>query len=73
MSQTQLNSLMVLHVHKERTDKLNLYQANIFVSNKPEHRFNRIIWEDYFYSTVNFVYFFSYLLLYPNIKFFTFC
>ena len=41
MSQTRLNSLMVLHVHKEMTDKLNLHQiANIFVNNKPEHRFN---------------------------------
>ncbi len=41
MSQTRLNSLMVLHVHKEMTDKLNLYQiANTFISNKPEHRFN---------------------------------
>ena len=31
---------MVLHVHKEMTDTLNLIQvANDFVSNKAEHRF----------------------------------
>lgn len=41
MSQTRLNSLMLLHVHKEITDQLNLCQiANTFVNNKPEHRFN---------------------------------
>ena len=39
MSQTQLNSLMLLHVHKDMTDKLNLcHVANTFVSNRPEHR-----------------------------------
>jgi hypothetical protein len=41
MSQTRLNSLMLLHVHKEITDKLDIcHIANTFVSNKPEHRFN---------------------------------
>ena len=40
ISQSRLNSLMVLHVHKEMTDTLNLIQvANDFVSNKAEHRF----------------------------------
>jgi len=40
MSQTRLNSLMVLHVHKELTDQLDLIEvANEFVSNKSiEHR-----------------------------------
>ncbi len=39
MSQIRLNSLMVLHVHKELTDALNLVDiANEFVSNKPDHR-----------------------------------
>ena len=41
MSQPRLNSLMVLHVHKELTDRLNLLDvANEFVANKLEHRLN---------------------------------
>ena len=41
MSQTQLNSLTLLHVHKDMTDKLNLcHVANTFISNRPEHRSN---------------------------------
>jgi len=41
MAQLRLNSLMVLHVHKELTDKLNILEvANEFVANKLEHRLN---------------------------------
>ena len=41
MSQPRLNSLMVLHVHKELTDQLNFLDvANEFVANKLEHRLN---------------------------------
>ena len=39
MSQGHLNSLMVLHVHKDMTDELNLIDiANEFVNNKADHR-----------------------------------
>lgn len=39
MSQARLNSLMILHVHKDLTDQLNLIEvANEFVENKPDHR-----------------------------------
>ena len=41
MSQPRLNSLMILHVHKELTDQLNFLDvANEFVANKLEHRLN---------------------------------
>ena len=41
MSQPRLNSLMVLHVHKELTDQLNFLDvANEFVANILEHRLN---------------------------------
>ena len=36
MTQLRLNSTMVLHVHKDLTDKLTV--ANDFVANKQEHR-----------------------------------
>ena len=39
MTQLRLNSTMVLHVHKNLTDNLNLIEvANDFVANKQEHR-----------------------------------
>ena len=39
MTQLRLNSTMVLHVHKDLTDNLNLIEvANDFVANKKEHR-----------------------------------
>ena len=39
MTQLRLNSTMVLHVHKDLTDNLNLIKvANDFVANKQEHR-----------------------------------
>ena len=42
MSQVRLNNLMILHIHKQRTDKLNLKATlNEFVSCN-EHRSNNI-------------------------------
>ena len=42
MSQLRLNNLMILHVHKQRTDELNLRASlNEFVSGN-EHRSNSI-------------------------------
>ena len=39
MTRLRLNSTMVLHVHKDLTDNLNLIEvANDFVANKQEHR-----------------------------------
>ena len=39
MKQECLNSVITLHVHKNKTDKLNLVDvANEFVRGKPEHR-----------------------------------
>ena len=39
MTQLRLNSTMILNVHKDLTDKLNLIEvANDFVANKQEHR-----------------------------------
>ena len=39
MTQSRLNSIMLLHVHKDLTDQINLIDvANNFVDNKLDHR-----------------------------------
>ena len=39
MAQSRLNSIMLLHVHKDLTDQINLVDvANDFVDNKLDHR-----------------------------------
>ena len=39
MTQSRLNSIMLLHVHKDLTDQINLIDvANNFVNNKLDHR-----------------------------------
>ena len=42
MTQNRLNSIMVLHVHKEHTDKINLIDVGNDFVNQSEHRMTQL-------------------------------
>lgn len=68
MSQTRLNSFIVLHIHKDMTDILNFHHiVNTFISNVPEHRSDTMVNDVIIpWNTINF--FPIHFFIHPNLK-----